>query len=142
MSAPKIFLSHTSLMVRVPAGRSFVDAARDGVLRAGFAVSDMQFFPADDRPPAVVCEEAVRGCGVYVGVFGQDYGSEVRDLRWGVSEEVGRDQQTLDVCLQEIHRCQRSTPRPNFIALLGSRYGWRRLPPRSGPASFTPCSRS
>jgi WD40 repeat protein len=52
------------------------------------------------------------------------------DLRWGVSEEAGRDQQTLDLCLQEIARCQRSTPRPNFIALLGSRYGWRPLPPR------------
>src|SRR5580704_1790384 len=52
------------------------------------------------------------------------------DLRWGVSEEAGRDQQTLDVCLQEIHRSQRSTPRPNFIALLGSRYGWRPLPQR------------
>src|SRR5438270_2975726 len=52
------------------------------------------------------------------------------DLRWGVSEEAGRDQQTLDLCLQEIHRCQRTTARPNFIALLGSRYGWRPLPPR------------
>jgi hypothetical protein len=44
----KIILSHTSLMARVPAGRSFIDAARDGALRAGFAVSDMQFSPADD----------------------------------------------------------------------------------------------
>ncbi len=52
------------------------------------------------------------------------------DLRWGVSEEAGRDQQTLDVCLQEIRRCQRTTRRPNFIAMLGSRYGWRPLPPR------------
>src|SRR3954453_1799681 len=51
------------------------------------------------------------------------------DLRWGVSEEAGRDQQTLAVCLQEARRCQTSTPRPNFTALLGSRYGWRPLPP-------------
>jgi formylglycine-generating enzyme required for sulfatase activity len=79
MSARKVFLSHTSLMARLPAGRSFVEAARDGVLRAGLSVSDMQFFPADDRPPAAVCEEAVRGCGVYIGVFGHDYGSRVRE---------------------------------------------------------------
>src|SRR5579883_3300122 len=58
------------------------------------------------------------------------------DLRWGVSEEAGRDQQTLDVCLQEIQRCQRTTPRPNFIALLGSRYGWRPLPPRIAADEF------
>ena len=50
------------------------------------------------------------------------------DLRWGVSEEAGRDQQTVPICLKEIERCQRVTPRPNFIILLGDRYGWRPLP--------------
>ncbi len=50
------------------------------------------------------------------------------DLRWGVSEEASRDQQTMKICLEEIKRCQRVTPRPNFIVLLGDRYGWRPLP--------------
>lgn len=50
------------------------------------------------------------------------------DLRWGVSEEASLDQQTIKICLAEIDRCQRVTPRPNFIALLGDRYGWRPLP--------------
>jgi len=50
------------------------------------------------------------------------------DLRWGVSEEAGLDQQTMKICLTEIARCQRVTPRPNFIILLGDRYGWRPLP--------------
>jgi hypothetical protein len=50
------------------------------------------------------------------------------DLRWGVSEEAGLDQQTMKICLTEIARCQRVTPRPNFIVLLGDRYGWRPLP--------------
>ena len=50
------------------------------------------------------------------------------DLRWGVSEEAGRGQQTVPICLKEIERCQRVTPRPNFIILLGNRYGWRPLP--------------
>ncbi len=52
------------------------------------------------------------------------------DLRWGVSEEAGLDQQTMNICLDEIERCQRVTPRPNFIVLLGDRYGWRPPPPQ------------
>src|SRR4029077_12673550 len=50
------------------------------------------------------------------------------DLRWGVSEEAGFDQQTMPICLGEIARCQQVSPRPNFIVLLGDRYGWRPLP--------------
>src|SRR5436190_19512154 len=34
------------------------------------------------------------------------------DLRWGVSEEAALDQQTLNICLQELRRCQHITPRP------------------------------
>ena len=50
------------------------------------------------------------------------------DLRWGVSEEAALDQQTMKICLTEIARCQRVTPRPNFVILLGDRYGWQPLP--------------
>jgi NACHT domain- and WD repeat-containing protein len=50
------------------------------------------------------------------------------DLRWGVVEEAGFEQQTMRICAQEILRCQEITPRPNFIVLLGDRYGWRPLP--------------
>ncbi|MGD2104599.1 MAG: DUF4062 domain-containing protein, partial [Anaerolineae bacterium] len=50
------------------------------------------------------------------------------DLRWGISEQAALDQQTMPVCLREIARCQQATPRPNFILLLGDRYGWRPLP--------------
>lgn len=50
------------------------------------------------------------------------------DLRWGVSEEAALDQQTMSICLGEIDRCQRTSPRPNFIVLLGKRYGWLPLP--------------
>jgi WD40 repeat protein len=50
------------------------------------------------------------------------------DLRWGVSEEAALDQQTMKICLGEIERCQKTSPRPNFIILLGNRYGWRPLP--------------
>jgi hypothetical protein len=50
------------------------------------------------------------------------------DLRWGISEEASRDQQTMKICLGEIERCQQTSPRPNFIALLGDRYGFQPLP--------------
>lgn len=51
----------------------------------------------------------------------------VIDLRWGISPRAATSYETLDVCLEEIHRCQRRSPRPkpNFILLLGDRYGWR-----------------
>jgi len=51
------------------------------------------------------------------------------DLRWGVSDEAGMDQRTMAICLAEVARCVRAgAPRPNFIALLGDRYGWRPAP--------------
>ncbi len=50
------------------------------------------------------------------------------DLRWGISEEAGFDQRTMQLCIHELHRCQQITPKPNFVLLLGQRYGWRPLP--------------
>src|SRR5438876_7773712 len=50
------------------------------------------------------------------------------DLRWGVSAEASLDQQAIPICLSEVARCQRISPRPNFLILLGDRYGWRPLP--------------
>lgn len=57
------------------------------------------------------------------------YHLQVIDLRWGVSEQASLDQQAIHICLNEIERCQLTTPRPNFIILLGDRYGW--CPPPS-----------
>jgi hypothetical protein len=45
------------------------------------------------------------------------------DLRWGVNEEAQLDQTIMDICLGEIARCQRLSPKPNFIILLGDKYG-------------------
>ena len=50
------------------------------------------------------------------------------DLRWGINEAAAQTQQTMKICLQEVARCQQVTVRPNFIALLGDRYGWRPVP--------------
>ena len=46
------------------------------------------------------------------------------DLRWGVREEVVLDHQTMKLRLSELGRCQATTPKPNFIVLLGDRHGW------------------
>ncbi|MCF7859127.1 MAG: DUF4062 domain-containing protein [Candidatus Cloacimonetes bacterium] len=50
------------------------------------------------------------------------------DLRWGISNEATIDQRTMEICLKEIERCQTLSPKPNFVVLLGQRYGWCPLP--------------
>ena len=52
------------------------------------------------------------------------------DLRWGVRDEAALDQKTMEICLRETERCQRTGIKPNFIVLLGQRYGWRPVPAR------------
>ncbi len=59
------------------------------------------------------------------------------DLRWGVSDEAGLDQRTMPLCLDEIDRCQKAD-RPNFLILLGDRYGWRPLPATIPATEFDP----
>jgi NACHT domain- and WD repeat-containing protein len=63
------------------------------------------------------------------------------DLRWGVSEEASLDQQAMNICLSEIARCREITPRPNFIVLLGNRYGWLAPPPQIPAREFEQISR-
>jgi hypothetical protein len=50
------------------------------------------------------------------------------DLRWGVNEESSLNQKTLQICFNEIARCQKVSPRPNFLILLGDKYGWQPTP--------------
>jgi len=58
------------------------------------------------------------------------------DLRWGISAEAGLEQLTMRICLAEVQRCQQTTPRPNFMVLVGDRYGWRPLPAEIPAAEF------
>ena len=52
------------------------------------------------------------------------------DLRWGIPNEVALQQSTMQICLDEIRRCQEKTPQPNFLVFLGNRYGWTPPPVR------------
>ena len=48
---------------------------------------------------------------------------DVIDLRWGVNNEASLDHKAMKICIDEVKRSV-NHPRPNFIVLLGDRYGW------------------
>ena len=75
----------------------------------------------------------------YLDQFCKERGARFQavDLRWGISAEDSDSQQALTICLREIERCQRVTPRPNFVVLLGDRYGWRPVPSVLSHESYT-----
>ncbi|XP_064619858.1 NACHT and WD repeat domain-containing protein 2-like [Lineus longissimus] len=58
------------------------------------------------------------------------YGLEfqVVDMRWGIMEEAQDDHMTSNICLKEIETCQRLSIGPNFVVLLGNKYGYRPFP--------------
>jgi len=58
----------------------------------------------------------------------QGFQFQAIDLRWGVSTEAGLDHRTMRICFDELRRAQEVSPKPNFLILLGNRYGWRPLP--------------
>ena len=49
------------------------------------------------------------------------------DLRWGVTNEAGLDHQAMDICINEVKKVL-NYPRPNFLVILGNRYGWIPIP--------------
>lgn len=67
----------------------------------------------------------------------QGFQFQAIDLRWGVSTEAGLDHRTMRICFDELRRAQEISPRPNFLILLGDRYGWRPLPEEISVEEFT-----
>lgn len=61
---------------------------------------------------------------------------EYVDLRWGISPESTGDNRTIQICLEELRRCQEVSPRPNFIILSGERRGWIPVPEVIDTPSF------
>jgi hypothetical protein len=49
------------------------------------------------------------------------------DLRWGVNEEAQLDQRAAEICITEV-RAAKGYPPPNFLIMIGNRYGWVPLP--------------
>lgn len=49
------------------------------------------------------------------------------DLRWGVSNEAQLDQKALEMCINEVQSCK-THDYPNFLIMIGDRYGWIPLP--------------
>ena len=66
--------------------------------------------------------KVIPGLKDYCSVKGWQF--ECVDLRWGVSQEAQDQSRTIDICLNEIRHCRNISPKPNFIVLLGQRYGW------------------
>ena len=58
------------------------------------------------------------------------------DLRWGISSEAGDDHRTMRICFDELRRSQEVSPEPNFLILLGNRYGMRPLPEEISQAEY------
>jgi WD40 repeat protein len=50
------------------------------------------------------------------------------DLRWGVNEEAQLDQRTAEICLNEVRAAKLDYPPPNFLIMIGNRYGFVPLP--------------
>jgi tetratricopeptide (TPR) repeat protein len=82
----QVFVSHTSDMALFPTDRSFVQAALDGIGRAGMASVDMRYFAARNGKPSDYCQQRVRGCEIYVALIGFRYGSIVPGLAVSYTE--------------------------------------------------------
>jgi len=66
----------------------------------------------------------------------QQFQFQAIDLRWGISSEAGDDHRTMRICFDELRRSQEVSPEPNFLILLGNRYGMRPLPEEISQAEY------
>jgi hypothetical protein len=60
----------------------------------------------------------------------------VVDLRWGIPPAASELHTAPEICISEVHAALRTEVEPRLLCLLGSRYGWRPLPPHITEAQF------
>ena len=58
------------------------------------------------------------------------------DLRWGVSQKDSAEGRAMEVCLNEIWRCQEASPELNFLIMMGDSYGSKLLPAVISPEEW------
>ncbi|XP_041349350.1 NACHT and WD repeat domain-containing protein 2-like [Gigantopelta aegis] len=58
--------------------------------------------------------------------YGMDF--QAVDMRWGVPPEAMDDHSASDMCMDELKHCQQLSFGPNFVALIGQKYGQCPLP--------------
>lgn len=63
------------------------------------------------------------------------------DLRWGIPPELADTLDVVNICLDEVKNCKKLSPTPNFISLIGNRYGWRPLPKKVPSEVLNSCIR-
>ncbi len=69
--------------------------------------------------------------------YERGYEFQMIDLRWGIYSEATLNHKTLSICLDEIKKCKEFSPHPNFLVMVGERYGWIPLPPFIAQTEFT-----
>ncbi|MGH9277207.1 MAG: NB-ARC domain-containing protein [Acidimicrobiales bacterium] len=75
----RVFLSYTTELLQCPAGRSYVTAALQGILRAWYLAQDMVEQSEFEDVTATECSDRVRGCDIFVGLVGFRYGARLPD---------------------------------------------------------------
>ncbi len=70
-----IFLSHTSELGKFPEGLSYVAKAKEAIESAGHVAVEMATWGAQSITAEDYCAQRVKECDVYIGIFGNKYGS-------------------------------------------------------------------
>lgn len=58
------------------------------------------------------------------------------DMRWGIPSDAHEYHGTTELCLNEIKNCKKYSLGPNFVTLVGQKYGLRPLPRRIDEDEF------
>ena len=95
---------------------------KNKVIRLFISSTFADFMEERDRINRLIVPKMERFCKERGYLF------QVVDLRFGVSLDAMMAQDTMKICLEEIKRCQGTKHYPNFMLLIGDRYGWCPLP--------------